>query len=392
MRVLGVMSGTSFDSIDVAAAQFSPDGQTLEMSLLGHVELDMPETVHDLIAAMVSSGDTTLAAVARLDAELGQVFAEAAAHGLNTLCGGVADLICCPGQTVYHWVQDGRARGSLQLGEPTWIAERTQLPVISNLYNRDIAAGGQGAPLTGVFDRLLLEGVQGNRATLNLGGIANMTVVTEKGGLSCYDVGPANALLDAAVGRITGGRERLDRNGERAAAGSVHEELLRVLFDNPFFAQEPPKSTGKELFNLEYVDRATASIGAVNDADLLATLTRFTAEVVAHECRRWGLERLVVSGGGVQNPVLMDQLRVACAPTSLVTSQALGLPVTSVEAYTLAFLGYLCASGIAAGLPELTGSRHPSLLGSVTPGVTVPHFVPQSTPPTHLRLRQPAQH
>jgi anhydro-N-acetylmuramic acid kinase len=381
------MSGTSFDAIEVAAAEYANHGGVVDMTLLGALSVEMPPELRERIATTLPPSTTTLEAVCRLDNELGQAFAAAALRGKMEICGDRADLVCCPGQTVFHWVEDGRARGSLQLGRTTWIAEKTGLPVVFDLYNRDIACGGQGAPLSGLSHRLLLAGIEGSRATLNIGGIANVTVVTDTDDLFCYDVGPGNALLDTAVAHFTQGRERFDRDGRMAASGTVHDALLKLLLAEPFYAQAPPKSTGKELFHLGYLQRLLARVGPVPNEDVLATLTQLTATVIGQECRRWGVRHVVASGGGMQNPVLAEAVRRACAPALVVTSESVGLPVTSVEAYGLSFLGYLTASGVEAAIPSATGARRASLMGSMTPGLSTPSFPQLGGPPTELRIR-----
>jgi anhydro-N-acetylmuramic acid kinase len=386
MRVIGIMSGTSFDAIEVAAAEYASERGVVDMTLLGSATVEMPSGLREEIAAALPPAATTLEDVCRLDTELGQAFADAAVLAKAELCAGEADLVCCPGQTVFHWVEDGRARGSLQLGRSTWIAERAQLPVVFDLYNRDIACGGQGAPLGAVEGRLLLARFDGARATLNIGGISNVTVVTEDNALYCYDVGPGNALLDGAAAHFSGGRERCDRDGKRAANGRVHQRLLELLLDEPFYRQPPPKSTGKELFSGRYLEKALGHAGAVREDDIFATLTQLTATVIGQECRRWNLRHVVASGGGVLNPVLMAALKKECAPAEIVTSESIGLPVQSVEAYGLTFLGYLASSGVEASLPAVTGARRASLMGSITPGLTQPRFPQIAGVPAELRI------
>ncbi len=252
MRVIGVMSGTSYDAIDVAAADLELRDDTVVLRPLGARSVPYADDVRARIAAGMPPAQTNYEQVCRLDTELGQVFADAAALGVSELCGGRADLVVSHGQTLYHWVDDGgRAQGTLQLGQPAWIAERTGLPVVADLRSRDVARGGNGAPLVSMFDVLLLGGTGGPRAALNLGGIANLTVVGGSAEPLAYDVGPANALIDAATSELCG--EPFDAGGRRAARGHVHEALLAALLDEPYYAAPAPKSTGKELFHWDYV-------------------------------------------------------------------------------------------------------------------------------------------
>jgi anhydro-N-acetylmuramic acid kinase len=199
------MSGTSFDAIEAAAAQLRLEGETLVMRPLGSRSTPYDTELRTALASALPPAATSAEVVCKLDTRLGQAFAAAAAETAEELCDGRADLVVSHGQTVFHWVEGGRALGTLQLGQPAWIAERTGSPVVSDLRSRDVAAGGQGAPLVSLFDVLLLGRGPETRAALNLGGIANLTIVPAGGSALAFDVGPANALIDAAVVHLSGG-------------------------------------------------------------------------------------------------------------------------------------------------------------------------------------------
>ena len=201
-------------------------------------------------------------------------------------------------------MEGDRALGTLQLGQPAWIADRTGSPVVSDLRPRDIAAGGQGAPLASIFDVLLLGSGERRRAALNLGGIANLTVVPGGSGdpAFAFDVGPANALLDAAVEYLTDGSETYDHDGRRAARGEVHEGLLRSLLAEPYYGLGPPKSTGKELFNLPYLLERLAPFGDIEADDLVATVTALTSRTVADALERYDVPEVVASGEERRTP------------------------------------------------------------------------------------------
>jgi anhydro-N-acetylmuramic acid kinase len=267
------------------------------------------------------------------------------------------------GQTVFHWVADGRAVGTLQLGQPAWIAERTGLPVVSDLRSRDIAAGGHGAPLVSLFDTLLLADRADRGGALNLGGIANLTVVSDAP--LAYDVGPANALIDAAVFELCG--DPFDEGGRHAAAGTVDEGLLARLLAEPYYSATPPKSTGKELFHWPYL--RSRIHGSPEPDDVVATVTELTALVVARELERHALEEVFVSGGGTRNPWLMQRL-AALAPDGcrVRTIDDLGIPSEAKEAYAFALLGFLTLHGLPGTVASCTGASRPSVLGSITPG------------------------
>lgn len=223
------------------------------MQTLGHLSVPYARDLRNLIAATLPPAMTTARAVCVLDNGIGHAFAGVASRALHELCGGAADLVVSHGQTMYHWVADDAVRGSLQLGQPAWIAEVTGVPVISDLRSRDVAAGGQGAPLVGMTDTLLLRGLPGVPAALNLGGIANITVLAPGADPLAFDTGPANALLDAATGHFTGGNAAYDEDGRRAAAGQTSPDLLKVLLDDPYYRRAAPKTTGKEHFHLPYL-------------------------------------------------------------------------------------------------------------------------------------------
>jgi anhydro-N-acetylmuramic acid kinase len=296
MRVAGLISGTSADGIDVAVAELRLDGTEIVLTPLGALSRAYPEDLRADLLAALPPGPATAELLTRLDTRVGQAFADAVQQALDRF--GPADLIGSLGQTVFHWVEDGQARGTLQLGQPAWIAERTGVPVVSDLRARDVAAGGHGAPLAATLDRLWLRELaeSGGRpaVALNIGGIANITVVRPDGSAIAYDTGPGNALLDLAAYRATG--RHCDVDGALAAQGRVREDLLHRLLTEPYYAAERPKSTGKELFHGRYLDGLTAG-----PQDLLATLTELTARTVADACARHGGGTVVVSGGGVEN-------------------------------------------------------------------------------------------
>jgi anhydro-N-acetylmuramic acid kinase len=377
-RVIGLLSGTSMDGVDVAVADLSLDGDAIDLVPVGHTELPYPAELRSALLDVLPPGSTTAEQVCRLDTAVGQAFAAAAAHALSTIADDRADLVASLGQTVYHWVEGDRALGTLQLGQPAWLAEATGLPVVSDLRARDVAAGGHGAPLAIVLDRMWLRDATDTTAALNLGGIANITVVAPDRPALAFDTGPGNALLDAAARMISGGVWQQDVDGDLAAQGTVDDGLLDILLADPYYSLAPPKSTGKERFHREHIGAALAKVGHVAGDDLLATLVELTAATVADACRKHDVTRVVASGGGTRNPTLMAALKRHLDPASLVTSDELGLPSGAKEAYLTALLGFLTWSGVPAT------SR---ILGSITPGAAPVRLpVPESTEVTRLRV------
>ncbi|MFI5995216.1 anhydro-N-acetylmuramic acid kinase [Streptomyces sp. NPDC051362] len=364
MRIIGMMSGTSYDAIDAAAADLDLEGDALVLRPLGLVSEEYEPELRDLLTAALPPAPTGLADVCRLDTLIGRAFAATAVRADRELCDGRADAIASHGQTVYHWVEHGQVHGTLQLGQPAWIAEATGLPVVADFRPRDIAAGGQGAPLVSLVDLLWLRGRPGTPVALNLGGIANLTAPDG----TAFDTGPACALLDAAARGLSGGRLDHDVDGALAARGTVHEPLLRRLLAEPYYALPAPKTTGKELFHLGYLRDALAGFGTLTAEDVIATLTRLTAVSVADAVRSVGATEVIASGGGTRNPTLMTMLGDRLPGVAVRTSDELGLPSAAKEAYAFAVLGFLTLHGLAGTEPASTGARHPSVLGSLTPG------------------------
>ena len=392
LRVVGLLSGTSIDGIDVAAADVRADGGELVLTPLGSLEVPYPDDLReDLIGALPPS-PSSAETLTVLDTRVGQAFAGAAHDGIERLAGGRADLVASLGQTIYHWVEDGHARGTLQLGQPAWIAERTGLPVVADLRARDVAAGGHGAPLASTLDAIWLRGLAestaASAAALNIGGIANLTAVSPDGDVLAYDTGPGNALIDLAASQRSGGALRSDLDGRLASAGTVRADLLERLLDDPYYRADPPKSTGKEHFHSDYLSAAMAGLPEIGDHDLLATLTELTAATVAAECARHAVRTVVASGGGVENPALMGALTARLgAAVNLRTSDEFGPPRAAKEAYLTAVLGWLTWNGVPGNVPGATGASGPRILGSITPGavgVLVPS--PYTEPITRLRV------
>lgn len=371
MRILGMISGTSHDGIDGAVVDFSltPEGQ-LQAQVQAHGLVPYSAQLRSALVAALPPAEVTLAEVTRLDTLIGQAFAEAAEQFLEN--AEDVGLIVSHGQTVYHWVEgagdQARVLGTLQLGQPAWIAERTGRPVLSDVRIRDITAGGQGAPLASTLDALLLAGRPGPAGALNLGGISNVSV-TSGTGLRAWDIGPANALIDAVVTAQGLSAEGFDRNGRIAASGTVDQNLLEHLLSEPYYALPAPKSTGKELFHLEYVQDVLHKAGAEpSPADLVATLTELTVRTIADALTPEGLDELFVSGGGVHNPVMMAGLRRLLPGTAVGTTEQLGVGADEKEAVLMALIGWLSLQGLPASLPTATGAGQARVLGTFTPG------------------------
>jgi anhydro-N-acetylmuramic acid kinase len=293
------------------------------------------------------------------------------------------DLIGSHGQTILHLpepVQEGdlALRATLQIGEPSVIAERTGITTVADFRPRDIAAGGQGAPLTPYFHYLILRHPTRARAALNVGGIANLTYVPPGAGpeaVVAFDTGPGNMVIDGLVERITGGAQTMDRGGERARRGRPHPGLLDALLADPYFAQAPPKTTGRERYGGEYIDGILSrgrGLGLPDD-DLISTAAALTVRSVAESVRnllgaRDPLSEVVVGGGGAKNLALLEGLARALPGTTVSTFDTHGIPAEALEAVIFAALARLTVLNVPNSIPSATGARHPVVLGKIVPG------------------------
>jgi anhydro-N-acetylmuramic acid kinase len=380
MKVVGLMSGTSLDGIDAALVEIEGDTvETVHCEVIHGCTESYRDDQRARIHAAIVGG--TAPAFCALHADMGEWLARAVLR----VCveAGVPPeevrLVGSHGQTVWHDPpRDGRRGSTLQLGDAATIAERTGIDVVADFRARDVAAGGQGAPLVPWVDGILFAVPEEARALQNIGGIANVTWVPPRGsGLTpfAFDTGPGNALLDETVAMATGGRLTFDRDGRLAAAGVLHEDLLRELLDHPYFAEEPPKSTGRETFGRPFVERLVEAVPPEGDQDwmdLLATLTELTARTIADSYRRWvlprGIREVVVTGGGGRNPYLVGRLRSLLDPMPVRGGEALGVDPDLKEAVAFAMLAWAHLFGIPSSVPAATGATGPRVLGSLTPG------------------------
>jgi anhydro-N-acetylmuramic acid kinase len=369
------MSGTSLDGIDAALVELEGELAELRWTLRAFRTIPYREAQRRAIHDAILAGSA--AALCRLHAELGEWLAAAALE----VCGaaGIApadvEVIGSHGQTVWHEPPGARRGATLQLGCPATIAERTGIAVVSDFRARDVAAGGQGAPLVPWADRHLYAAAQ-PRALVNIGGIANLTRVPARGvsePLLAFDTGPGNVLLNAAAELASGGAEDHDHDGVRAGRARPDGALLARLLNDAYFRAPPPKSTGRERFGRPLVERIAAERAPATEAawdTLLATLTALTVESIASALEAWvlprGVDEVVVTGGGARNPVLMQGLRARCAVPVRTGAEA-GIDGDAKEAVAFAALAWAFRRGVAGNVPEATGAAGPRVLGSYTP-------------------------
>ena len=384
-RVIGLMSGTSADGIDAAIVEISGPPSHPHLTLQAAETFPYPVGLQERIVTVATPGRGRVEEICHLNFYLGELFARAAL-GIAEKAGyprEAIDLIGSHGQTIHH-IPDPVIEGSfalrstLQIGEPAVIAERTGITTIADFRPRDMAAGGEGAPLTPIVHHALFVHPERGRVILNLGGIANVTVLparSDPSSVTGFDTGPGNVLLDEFV-RVTGlSPLGYDEDGRLAARGQVQSNLLEELLQHPFVRRPPPKSTGREVFGPAFIQdfRRRLDVARASPLDGLATLAAFTIEAVARNLREFvfpkvEVHEVIVTGGGARNAFLMRLLTEALPQCTLTPLDALGVPARALEAMAFAWLAYLTATGRPGNLPVVTGARGPRVLGCIVPG------------------------
>ncbi len=397
MRVLGMMSGTSADGIDVALVRISGQPPALagkaargrsdfSAKLEAHYHLPYPGYIRAAVLRLANGAPTTTAEVSELNFLVGEQFARAAMAACKKwrVPLKAISLIGSHGQTIFHLGASARFQGrvrapsTLQIGETNIIAERTGIPTIGDFRPADMAAAGQGAPLVPFVDYLLYRDARRGRVALNIGGIANVTVIpagARPRDVFAFDTGPGNMVVDALIESITRGKAAYDRNARMALAGRTIPALLARLLRDPYLRKKPPKSAGREQFGAEY---AAWLISWGNKhhaapADLVRTATIFTSLSIADAFRRFIVPRaqvqeLIVTGGGAQNPLLMGQLAAALPGIEIVPANRFSVSAEAKEAFAFAVLAYESYHGRANNLPSATGAAHPAVLGKLARG------------------------
>lgn len=382
MIVIGLMSGTSADGVDAAVVDICGTGHCLAIKLLGHYGRSYPPRLRQHILHVAERG--TVAEVCHLNVWLGEVFAKTVHTAMTRshVSPKQVKLIGSHGQTIHHLPVPksepgvGAIRSTLQIGDPAVIAERTGITTVSDFRARDLATGGEGAPLVPYTHFLVFRQKKAIRWVVNLGGIANVTVLPRGERLAsvrAFDIGPCNMLLDALVTQETNGRITIDRGGRIAQRGHVHPGLLRWLLAHPYLHRSPPKSTGRELFGESYARKVLAQARRrhLSLNDLLATGCQFVARTI-RDAQQWTSNLpadVVFGGGGVRNICLWGELVKTFDPIPVRRMEECGSSSQAFEAQAFAVLAYQTIHGVCANMPNVTGARHPVIVGSVTPGI-----------------------
>ncbi|MBI2993123.1 MAG: anhydro-N-acetylmuramic acid kinase [Gammaproteobacteria bacterium] len=357
------MSGTSMDAVDAALVRF----QNHHLDLRQYRQFPFPARLADSLKAI--SPSTPVIEIARCDHELGDLFAECAIQLMNAAGIPQSEVaaIGCHGQTVLHCPQP-EVRNSLQLGDPSRIAWRTGVRTVADFRRMDMAAGGQGAPLAPALHVWLLGGAGLDRVVLNIGGIANVTIIPSGSDreVTGFDVGPGNTLLDQWIRQHR--REVHDRDGTWAAGGRCNGEVLDSMLADPYFPRQLPKSTGKEYFNLDWVARHAARAGVGPEPrDMQATLAELTCRTIAGAIFNYApsTSEVLVCGGGVHNGYMMGRLRALLGKATVDSTARHGVDPDAVEAVTFAWLAKCRLDGVPGNLPSVTGASHPVILGAI---------------------------
>jgi anhydro-N-acetylmuramic acid kinase len=385
LLVLGLMSGTSADGIESALVRISGAPPKLKSKLLGHASLPIPKPIRQKILQIAEGTPIPTSEISQLNFLLGQLFAEAAIATCKKLRVPLKslDLIASHGQTIFHQgppipFLGARTSSTLQIGEPSIIAARTGVTTVGDFRPADMAAGGQGAPLVPFADYLLYRHGKLGRVSLNLGGIANVTVIpaaAKPQDVFAFDTGPANMVIDALVSHFSKGCQRYDRGGNLAMQGRDIQELLDELLQDPFIYQPPPKSTGREYYGQNYLKKLLQSgrryHAQPNDLIRVATVFTLTSIVVALNLfvlPKVKIKQVIVSGGGAQNTLMMQILgnRLKSEGVEIVRSSKLGVPEQSKEAYAFALLAYETFHHRPSNLPSATGATRPAILGKIS--------------------------
>lgn len=373
--VAGLMSGTSADGIDAVLTQITGYGLSTKVEQLGFYFLPFDSTIRQTILDICGGESGGTREVCLLGTHLGMLYARAVRELLKTTGTEKVDLIGCHGQTVYHIPEETdylgtMIRGTLQIGDPSYLAEEFACPVVSDFRIRDMAAGGLGAPLVPYTEFLLYRSDTQDVALQNIGGIGNITLLPAGCSLdevTAFDTGPGNMVMDALVMKITDGKLGYDDGGKLAAAGKVIPEMLQWMLNDPYLDRQPPKTTGREYYGAAYVEKLL-SFGSYPLVDILATATAFTAQTISLSLRRFAPRlpsRLVVGGGGSRNPTLLRFLQEALPQVNVQTQEDLGLDSDSKEAVAFAILANEALFGICNNAPSATGAKHGVVMGRI---------------------------
>ncbi|EOD00095.1 anhydro-N-acetylmuramic acid kinase [Caldisalinibacter kiritimatiensis] len=371
--IIGLMSGTSVDAVDAALVEIEGNGLNTKVNLIEFHKEPIPKKIKEDILKACSIKDSSVELICRLNFEVGEVFAKAVLEICKS--AGVSseeiDLIGSHGQTIYHIPQNS----TLQIGELSLIAERTGIITVGDFRVRDVAAGGHGAPLVPYTEYLLYRNPNKTIALQNIGGIGNVTVIPRNGTINdvyAFDTGPGNMIIDAIVNEMTNGEQEYDDEGEIAAKGKINEEMLKELLNHPYLKNEPPKTTGREEFGIEFSRQILKRYREkeLKDIDILSTVTYFTAKTISDSYKKWiipkdNIDQVVIGGGGSYNKTLLKMIKEELKEIEVITQEELGYSSDAKEAIAFAILANETIHGNTNNLPKVTGATKPVVMGKI---------------------------
>ncbi len=386
--VVGLMSGTSVDGIDAALVQITGHGENSRVKLLAFGSYPFPPELRAKVFRLFNPTEARVDAICQLDFLLGEVFAAAVQRLLqdNGFSASEVDLVASAGQTIWHdpqpvveetnvgWIDHPIAtRSTFAIGQSAVIAERTGIMTVGDLRVRDVAAGGHGAPLIAYADWVLLCDQKLGRCVQNIGGIGNVTYLppaARANDVIAFDTGPGNMVIDALAEVATGGQLKYDQDGKLAASGRILPELLEAWLDDPYFRKHPPKTTGRELFGVQFARRIMTEAHGIQLEDVIATATALTAESIVRAYRdfvlpRGPIDQVIVGGGGSRNPTLMKMLRQRLSYCQVLSHEDLSINGKAKEAIALAIIANDAIAGLNTNIPGATGGR-PTVLGKIS--------------------------
>jgi len=379
---IGLMSGTSIDAIDAVLVDFGENTPKLIKTL----NFPIPDSLRTELQALCQPGENEIERLGHADTELGKLFADAVDQLINKSNLAAENILAIGshGQTIRHSPKDSSPEGSglkgknpftLQIGDANQIAERTGITTVADFRRRDMAAGGQGAPLVPAFHAATFRSSEHSRVILNIGGISNITVLPREAdsNITGFDTGPGNGLMDAWIQKHQ--QQNFDESGQWASSGNINKNLLAQLLTDDYFGKAPPKSTGRELFNLSWLEQQISQVDEnIPDVDVQATLAEFTVISITEAINQHAFNKngtdtgeVIVCGGGTRNSFLMERLREHLKPGEVKTTDELGLPADWVEAVAFAWLAKETLANRPGNVPDVTGASHPVVLGGIYP-------------------------
>ena len=382
--VIGLTSGTSADGIDAALVRIQGCGGGVELDLVTFDTLSFSGSVRSRILAAQGPDPVPIKEVVLLSSYLGELYAHASKHicqkaSINLM---EVDFVGCHGQTLYHHpareaLPGFEVNGTLQIGNPAVLAERTGLVVVSDFHSRDMAVGGQGGPLSAYLDYLLYNHRSRGRVALNIGGIANVTAMGADAPfeeITAFDTGPGNCLIDLAISHFTKGKQAFDKDGLWARQGKADEKLLAMMMQHPYLQQVPPKTADKDLFGRGFFNMILKIAAGMRASDVVASLTEYTVRSIVEGIHRFvpeevRFEEIIVSGGGAQNPALIEGLGLRLPMVAIVSGDQYRITSRAKEAVLMAFLANETLMGMPGNVPSATGARNPVMLGNITMGI-----------------------